>query len=128
MQREKSKISPIICLSPETMSTESEGVLVNIVAIKPSNRGCSYKEHACCTSLLELDSVVRFRREQIVTDACQEEAALAVYWVTDAVYWCRVGCLPRHLLKHFNKYDGKAAQIVAFIALSESPGDKAKSR
>ena len=36
--------------------------------------------------------------------------------------------LPRHLLKHSNKYVGKDAQIVAFLALSESPGDKAKSR
>ena len=48
--------------------------------------------------------------------------------MTDAVDRCRVGFLPRHLLKHSNKYDGKAAQIVAFLALSESPGDKAKSR
>ena len=71
---------------------------------------------------------MRFRREQIVTDAGQEEAALAVYWVTDAMDRCWVGFLPRHILKHSNKYVGKAAQIVAFLALSESPGDKAKSR
>ena len=128
MQREKAKISPIICFSPETMSTEYEGVLVNIVGIKARNRGRSCKEHACCGSSLELDSVVRFRREQIVTDAGQEESALAVYWVTDDVDWCRVGFLPRHLLKHSNKYDGKADQIVAFLALSESHGYKAKSR
>ena len=70
---------------------------------------------------------MRFRREQIVTDACQEEASLAVYWVNDPVDRCRVGFFPRHILKHSNKYDGKAAQIVAFLALSESPGDKAKS-
>ena len=108
------------------MSTEYEGVLVNIVGIKSSNRGRSCEEHACCGSSLELDLVVRFRREQIVTYAGQEEAALAVYWVTDAVDRCWVGLLPRHLLKHSNKYDGKAAQIVAFLDLSESPGDKAK--
>ena len=94
-----------------------------IVGIKAINRVRSCEEHACCGSSLELDSVVRFIREQIVTDAGQEEAALAVYWVTDAVDWCRVVFLPRHLLKHSNKYDGKAAQIVAFIDLSESPGD-----
>ena len=75
----KAKISPIICFLPETMSTESEGVLVDIVGIKASNRGRPCEEHGCCGSLLELYSVVRFRREQIVTDACQEEAALAVY-------------------------------------------------
>ena len=124
----KAKISPIICFSPETISTESKGVLVDIVGIKASNRGRSCEEHACCNSSLELDSVVRFRRVHIVTYASQEEASLAVYWVTDAVDQCRVGFLPRHLLKHSNKYDGKTAQIVAFLALSESPEKKAKSR
>ena len=109
------------------MSTESEGVLVDIVGIKASNRGRSCEEHACCGSSLELDSVVRFRRVKIINDDDKEEAALAVYWVTDAIDRCRVGFLPKHLLKHAHKYDGKAAHIVAFLALSESPGDKAKS-
>ena len=91
------------------------------------DRGRSCEEHACCNSSLELDSVVRFRRVHIVTYASQEEASLAVYWVTDAIDWCQVGFLPRHLLKHAHKYNGKVAQIVAFLALLESPGDKAKS-
>ena len=30
-------------------------------------------------------------------------------------------------MKHAKKYDGKAAQIVAFLAQSESPGDRAKA-
>ena len=113
---------------PETMSTESEGVLVNIFGIKASNRGRSCEEHTCYGSSLELYSVVRLIREHIVVDAGQEKVALAVYWVTNAVDRCRVGFLPRHLLKHSKKYDGKAAHIVAFLALSEIPGYKAKSR
>jgi hypothetical protein len=40
---------------------------------------------------------------------------------------CRVGYLPRHILKHKKAYDGRAAQIVEFLALSESTSDKAKS-
>ena len=49
----KAKISPIICFSPETMSTESEGVLVDIVGIKASNRGRSCEEHARLSAQLK---------------------------------------------------------------------------
>ena len=119
------------CCIAFAMTTESEGVLVDIVGIKASNRGRSCEEHTCCGSVLELDSVVRFRSVQIVSDigeeSALEESALAVYWVTDAIDHCRVGFLPRHLLKHRKYYDGKAAQIVEFLAMSESPSDKALS-
>jgi hypothetical protein len=114
------------------MTTESEGVVVDIVGIEASNSGRSCEEHDCCGSVLQLDYVVRFRRVQIVGDDGKEESALAVYWVTDAIDRCRVGFLPRHLLKHKEALDGRAeyraAQIVEFLALSESPSDKAKSR
>ena len=60
-------------------------------------------------------------------ESALEESALAVYWVTDAIDRCRVGFLPRHLLKHRKYYDGKAAQIVEFLAMSESPSDKARN-
>jgi hypothetical protein len=109
------------------MTTESEGVLVDIVGIKAHNRGRSCEEHTCCGSILELDTVVRFRSVQIVNDDGKEETALAVYWVTDAIDRCRVGFLPRHLIKHKDAYDGRTAQIVEFLAVSDSPSDKAKS-
>ena len=42
-------------------------------------------------------------------------------WIGVGLFFCQ-----RHLLKYSNKYDGKAAQILAFLALSEIPSDKAK--
>ena len=45
----------------------------------------------------------------------------------DGIDRCRVGFLPRHLLKHQAAYNGKLAQIVEFVAESNSPADRAKS-
>ena len=44
-------------------------------------------------------TLVRFRSIQIWCNG-EEETALAVYWVMDGIDRCRVGFLPRHLLKH----------------------------
>ena len=74
---------------------------------------------------MKIDTLVRIRSVQIWCDG-QEETALAVYWVTDGIDRCRVGFLPRHLLKHQAAYNGKLAQIVEFIAESNSPADRAK--
>ena len=38
-----------------------------------------------------------------------------------------MGFLPHHLLKHKAAYNGKLAQIVEFVADSDSPADTAKS-
>lgn len=117
----------IICTY--TMANELHhptGVLVDVVGINSSNRGRSCEEHEVCGSVLELDTVVRIRKVQIVVDKV-EQSALAVYWITDGVDRCRVGFLPRHLIKHASNYDGKLAQIVDFLGQSESPSDKAKS-
>lgn len=74
---------------------------------------------------MELDFVARFRSVRII-GVRKEESALA-HWVADGVNRCRVGFLPRHLLPHRKADDGRAAQIVAFLALLVSPSDNAKS-
>lgn len=102
------------------------GISVEIVGLKASDRGRSCEEHDVCGSVLKIDSVVRFRAEQIDVQG-KEETALAVYWVTDGVDRCKVGFLPRHLIKHKCEYDGKTAQIVDFLETSESPSDRSKS-
>ena len=84
-------------------------ILVDIVRINASDKGRSCEEHANCGS------------------SRQEETALAFYWVTDGIDQCRMGFLPRHLLKHQAAYNGKLAQIVEFVAESNSPADRAKS-
>ena len=45
----------------------------------------------------------------------------------DGIDQCRVGFLPCHLLKQQAAYNGKLAQIVEFVAESDSPADRAKS-
>ena len=108
------------------MPYHPSGILVDIVGINASDKGRSCEEHANCGSVLKIDTLVRFRSIQIWCSG-EEETALAVYWVTDGIDRCRVGFLPRHLLKHKTAYNGKLAQIVEFVADSDSPADRAKS-
>jgi hypothetical protein len=42
----------------------------------------------------------------------KEASVIAAYVVSDGIDRCRVGFLPRHLLKHWERYDGVLAQIV----------------
>jgi hypothetical protein len=102
------------------------GITVDIVGLKCSDRGRSCEEHTVCGSALKIDSLVRFRAEQIDVDG-KEEIALAVYWITDGVDRCRVGFLPKHLLKHKDDYHLKLAQVVEFLETSDCPSARAKS-
>jgi hypothetical protein len=47
--------------------------------------------------------------------------------VTDGVDQCKVGFLPRHLIKHKDNYDGKTAQIVKFLDTLTCASARAKS-
>ena len=102
------------------------GILIDIVGINASDKGRSCEEHANCGSVLRIDTLVQFRLVQIWCNG-QEETAFAVYWVMDGIDRCRVGFLPHHLIKHQAAYNGKLAQIVEFVAESNSPADRAKS-
>ena len=103
------------------------GIIIEIVGLNAADRGRSCEEHTVCgAEALKIDSVVRFRAEQINVNGT-EETALAAYWVTDGVYRCKVGFLPRHLIKHKDNYDGKTAQIVEFLDTSTCPSARAKS-
>ena len=103
------------------------GIIIEIVGLNAADRGRSCEEHTVCgAEALKIDSVVRFRAEQINVNGT-EETALAAYWVTDGVDRCKVGFLPRHLIKHKDNYDGKTAQIVEFLDTSTCPSARAKS-
>ena len=45
----------------------------------------------------------------------KEEHAIAVYWITGGIERCRVGFLPRYLVKHEKDYDGKIAQVTTLL-------------
>ena len=87
------------------MGLHPTGVVVDIVGIKASSNGRSSKELQVCSSVLKLDSLVRFREVQIIVKG-KEETALAGYWVTDGVNHCHVRFLPRHMVKYKEAYDG----------------------
>ena len=103
------------------------GITVEIVGIGRSDRGRSCKEHEVCGTVLQEDSVVRIRHVQINGDMGKEESALAVYWISDGIDRCRVGFLPRHLMKQWQKYDGRVAQVVDVYEGSDSPTKRHKN-
>ncbi len=86
------------------------GETVEIVGIEVGDRGHSCEEHTVCGSVVDCDVVVHLRRVQVVVDG-KEESAVAAYWVTDGIDRCRVGFLPRHMVKHASRYENRLAQV-----------------
>jgi hypothetical protein len=103
------------------------GVTIEIVGIERSDGGRSCEEHDVCGTVLHEDCVVRIRHMQIIGEHGKEESALAVYWISDGIDRCHVGFLPRHLLKQWQQYDGRIAQVVDLYKGSESPTKRRKN-
>ena len=71
---------------------------------------------------------MRIRHMQIIGDTGNDESALiAVYWISDGIDCCRVGFLPRHLLKQLQVFDGPIAQVIDVYKESESPTKRRKN-
>ena len=100
--------------------------VVDVVGLNASSNGRSCEIHDICGSVLEVDTLVRFKSVQVVING-REETAIAAHWVTDGVDRCRVGFLPRCAVKNKDAFDGKLAQITEFLDGSSSAGDRAKS-
>jgi hypothetical protein len=103
------------------------GITVEIVGIGRGDRGRSCEDHDVCGTVLQEDSVVRIRHVQMIGDTGKEESALAVIWISDGIDRCRVGFLPRHLVKQWREYDGCIAQVVDLYQESESPTKQRKN-
>ncbi len=69
--------------------------------------------------MLEPDVVVRLRRVQVMVEG-REETAIAVVLVNDEMDRCRVGLLPRHMVKHAACYDGSLAQVTRVFSLDQT--------
>jgi hypothetical protein len=93
------------------MSFHPTGITVDIVGTESNTQGRSCEEHDICGSVLAVDVVVRFRKVQVIVDG-KEESAISANLVSDGIDQCRVGFLPRHLLKHCKQYDGVLAQVI----------------
>ena len=98
--------------------THPTGVVVEIVGIDRGDRGRSCEEHDVCGSVVEEDTLLRLRKEQIMVDGV-EETAITCYWVTDGIDRCRVGFLKRHMIKHAGRFDGALVQVTR--VLSDDP-------
>ena len=70
------------------------GVTVEIYGLRKSNSGRSYEAHAICGSVVGVDTVLHLCTVQIINADAREDTVIAVYWVTDGIYRCRVGFLP----------------------------------
>lgn len=104
------------------------GITVEIVGTARGDRGRSCEEHDVCGAVLQEDSIVRIRHVQIAGEETgTEEGALACYWISDGIDRCRVGFLPRHLLKQWRQCDGRIAQVVDVYEGSDSPTKKRKN-
>ena len=79
------------------MSHHPWGRTVKILGIQSPRNGCSCKERPICGHVLQEDSVVCFRKVQLLIDG-KEESAIAAFWVSDGINRCRVGYLPKFFL------------------------------
>lgn len=101
------------------------GEVIEIVGLSRSENDRSCEEHDVCGVVAKPDLVVRLRKVQVVREG-KEESAISVVWVTDGVDRCRIGFLPRHLTKHWQKYEGQLAQITELYAGNDSPTKRKK--
>jgi hypothetical protein len=65
--------------------------------------------------VLKEDVVVRLRKIQLMVEG-KEETAIAAIWVTDGIDRCRVGFIPRHMVRHAPRYDGALAQVTCVFS------------
>ena len=75
------------------------GIIVEIVGMERSNQGCSCEEHLNCREVMAEDVIVRLRKVIFLVEG-KEETAIAAIWINDGIDCCRVGFLPRHMVKH----------------------------
>ena len=103
------------------MSHHPWGRTVEILGIQLPRNGRSCEEHPICGCVLQEDSVVRFRKVQVLIDG-KEESAITAFWVSDGVNRCRVGYLPKYHVTHWKSLEGALAQITEiYTEDSESP-------
>ena len=104
------------------------GIVVEIVGTEANDQGRSCEEHPInCGEVLEPDVVVRLRKVQLMVKG-REEMAIAAIWVTDGMDHCRVGFLPRHMVKHAARYDGSLAQVTRVLSADPTCCDSAERR
>ena len=103
------------------------GIVVEIVGTEMSCQGRSCEEHEICGEVLKEDVVVRLRKIQLMVEG-KEETAIVAIWVTDGIDRCRVGFLPRHMVRHAARYDGALAQVTRVFSSDPETCDTTERR
>jgi len=93
-----------------------------------SCQGHSCEEHEICGEVLKEDVVVRLRSKIQLMVEGKEEMAIAAIWVTDGIDRCRVGFVPRHMVRHTARYDGVLAQVACVFSADPETCDSAERR
>ena len=117
----KKKASSSRALLPPPIHHPS-GVMVEIVGIARGNCRRSCKDHDVCGAVLQEDCVVRIQHVQIIGATGKEESTLSAYWISNRIDCCYVGFLPHYLLKQWQAYNGRIAQVVDIYEGSDSVG------
>jgi hypothetical protein len=96
--------------------THPEGIVIEIAGITACNQGRSCEEHPYCWDVIDNNVVVCLCHLQVIMPSKnggpgKEVTAMAVYWVTNGIDWCRVGFLPAHMVKYAARYDGVLAHV-----------------
>ena len=93
------------------MTSHPSGVTVKIVGTNLASQGRQCKEHNICGSIVAEDIVICLRRVQVIVNG-KEESAIGAFHVSDGIDRCRIGFLQRHLVKHWEMYEGVLAQVI----------------
>ena len=130
------KSTPVLVAAPTTVAPapflfgepiHPSGIVVEIVGTEMSCQGRSCEEHDICGEVLKEDVVVRLRKIQLMVEG-KEETAIAAIWVTDGIDRCRVGFVPRHMVRHAARYDGALAQVTRVFSGDPDTCDSAERR
>jgi hypothetical protein len=102
-------------------------MVVEIVGTEMSCQGRSCEEHDICGKVLKEDIVVRLRKIQLMVEG-KEETAIAAIWVTDGIDRCRVGFVPRHMVRHAARYGGALVQVTRVFSSDPETCDLTERR
>jgi hypothetical protein len=105
------------------------GIVAKIVGTEMSCQGRSCEEHDICGGgeVLKEDIVVRLRKIQLMFEG-KEETAITAIWVTDGIDCCRVGFVPRHMVRHAARYDGALAQVTRVFSIDPETCDSTERK
>jgi hypothetical protein len=77
--------------------------------------------------MLKEDIVVCLRKIQLMVEG-KEETAITAIWVSDRIDRCRVGFVPRHMVRHAARYDGALAQVTRVFSSNPETCDSTEQR